>query len=70
MMIDDFETFGAKRIPSLGSGCGSVGRVVAYNTEVCGSNLDISKIYMNHLFTVDCIEKVKIKRKRGREWPM
>ena len=33
-----------------------------------GSNPVIGKIYIEHLFTVNCIEKTKI-RKRGREWP-
>ena len=36
--------------------------------EVRGSNPVIGKIYIEHLFTVNCIEKTKI-RKRGREWP-
>ena len=32
--------------------------------EACGSNPDIDKIYIKHLFTVSCIEKTKIKKKR------
>ena len=37
---------------------------------VRSSNPVISKIYIEHLFTVNCIEKTKIKEKRGREWPI
>ena len=33
--------------------------------EVCSSNPDIGKIYIEHLFTVSCIEKTKIKKKRS-----
>ena len=32
--------------------------------EVHGSNPVIGKIYVEHLFTVNCIEKTKIKKKR------
>ena len=49
----------------MSSGCGSVGRaVVSCIRTVCGSNPVISKIYIEHLFTVNCIEKTKIMRKR------
>ena len=40
---------------SLGSGCGSVGRAVASDSR--------QKNYIEH-FTVNCIEKTKIKKKR------
>ena len=33
-------------------------------TEACGSNPVIGKIYIEHLFTVNCIEKIKMKTKR------
>ena len=36
--------------------------------EVRGSNPVIGKIYIEHLFTINCFEKTKIN-KRGREWP-
>ena len=36
--------------------------------EVHSSNPVIGKIYIEHLFTINCIEKTKIN-KRGREWP-
>ena len=29
-----------------------------------------SATFIEHLFTVNCVEKTKIKRKRGREWPI
>ena len=32
--------------------------------EVCGSNPGIGNIYIEHLFPVNCIEKMKIKKKR------
>ena len=51
-----------------GSGCGSVGRAVASDTrgpqfESSHWQTFISDIY---LFTVNCIEETKIKRKRLR----
>ena len=36
--------------------------------EVRSSNPVIGKIYIEHLFTINCMEKTKIN-KRGREWP-
>ena len=39
----------------VGSGCGSVGRAVR------SSNLVISKNFIEHLLTVNCIEKTNIK---------
>ena len=33
--------------------------------EVCGLNPVIGKIYIEHLFTVNCIEKTKIKKKEA-----
>ena len=52
----------------LDSGCGSVGRAVASNArcprfETCHRQTFITDI---HLFTVNCIEKTKIKKKRPR----
>ena len=51
----------ANKLYKLGSGCGSVGRAVASNTR--GPWFE-SLYYMEHLFTVICIEKTKIKKKR------
>ena len=53
------------KINNLGSGCGSVGRAVASIPEVCGLNPVISK-HLYWTFTVNCIEKTKIKKKRPR----
>ena len=33
-------------------------------SEVCGSNPVIGKIYIEHLFTINCIKKMKINQKR------
>ena len=52
----------------LGSGRGSVGRAVASDPEVHGSNPVIGKIYIEH-FTVNCIEKTKIKKKQAGNGP-
>ena len=46
-------------------GCGSVDREVA----VRGSNPVIGKIYIEHLFTVICIGKRKIKEKEALNGP-
>ena len=68
-IIDTFRSFKAsrvsrsKRVPSLGSGCSSVGRAVA-------SDLSGHRETLYYLFTVNCIEKTKIKEKRGRGWPI
>ena len=37
--------------------------------EACSLNPVIGQIYIDHLLTVNCIEKTKIKN-RGREWPI
>ena len=37
--------------------------------EACSLNPVIGQIYIDHLLTVNCIEKTKIKH-RGREWPI
>ena len=38
--------------------------------EVCGSNPVIGKnLYIEHLFTVNCIEKMKIKKKVAGNGP-
>ena len=47
-----------------GSGCGSVGRVVAFDTR--GPRFDSShrQNFIEHLFIINCIEKTKINKKR------
>ena len=52
------------RIVKMGQWCGSVGRAVTSNTRDLGLNPVIGKIYIEHLFIVNCIEKTKIKKKR------
>ena len=37
--------------------------------EVCGSNPVIGKINIEHLFTVNCIEKTEIKKRPGKRLP-
>ena len=65
-----------RRVPQKhilrGSGCGSVGRAVAFKSR--GPRFDsshsqnfIENLFVN-LFIISCIEKMKII-KRGREWP-
>ena len=48
----------------MGSGCGSVGRAVAFDTR--GPRFDSShrQNFIEHLFIINCIEKTKIKKKR------
>ena len=49
----------------MGSGCGSVGRAVAFNTR--GPRFDSSHWpnFIEHLFIINCFEKTKINKK----WP-
>ena len=49
---------------SRGSGCGSVGRAVNFNTR--GPRFDSShwQNFIEHLFIINCIEKTKINKKR------
>ena len=49
---------------NLGSGCGSVGRAVAFDTR--GPRFDSShqQNFIEHLFIINCIEKMKINKKR------
>ena len=46
-----------------GSGCGSVGRAVAFRHRRSASS---ANFYIEHLFTVNCKENSKIKKKRPR----
>ena len=47
-----------------GSGCGSVGRAVAFDTR--GPRFDSShrQNFIEHLFNINCVEKMKINKKR------
>ena len=46
-----------------GSGCGSAGRAVASNTRGLRFKSSHKQIYKEHLFTLKCIEKTKIKNR-------
>ena len=54
----------------MGSGCGSVGRA----SDTRGLQFESSHrqkiIYIEHLFTVNCVLKRQKLRKRGGEWPI
>ena len=60
-----------KKCKHLGSGCGSVGRAVAYDTR--GPRFESSHrlIFKQHLYTLNCncIEKTKIKEKEAGNGP-
>ena len=49
-----------------GSGCGSVGRAVAFDTRGLRVESSHRRIFKEQLFTVYCIEKTKINKKRPR----
>ena len=50
------------------SKCGSAGRAVTPTSEVCGSNLAISKFYMLTICLVSTAFNRQNVRKRCREW--
>ena len=52
------------KIQFQGSGCGSVGRAVTFDTR--GPRFDSShrQNFIEHLFIINCIEKTKINKKR------
>ena len=47
-----------------GSGCGSVGRTVAFDTRGPQFNSSHRQNFIEHLFIINCIEKTKINKKR------
>ena len=51
---------------STGSGCGSLGRVVASDTR----DMWFESSHWQILFIINCIEKTKIKEKRCLEWQL
>ena len=55
-----------KKRPRRGGGCGAVGRVVA--TDIHSLNPVIWQT-LYYLYSVNCIEKTKIKRKEDRNGP-
>ena len=48
----------------LGSGCGSVGRVVARDTRGPRFHSSHQQNFIEHLLIINCIEKTKINKKR------
>ena len=53
-----------KQQPVVGSGCGSVGRAVAFDTRGPQFNSSHRQNFIEHLFIINCIEKTKINQKR------
>ena len=53
----------------LGSGCGSVGRAVAYDIRGPGFKSSHRQNLYSSLFTVNCIEKTKNKEKKAGNDP-
>ena len=47
-----------------GSGCGSVGRAVAFDTRSPQFESSHRQNFIEHLFIINCIEKTKINKKR------
>ena len=60
----------ALKINPRGSGCGSVGRAVAFDTR--GPRFDSShrQKFIEHLFIINCIEKTKINKKEAGNGPL
>ena len=56
-----------KSIPKCGSGCGSVGRVVASNTSRLQFESSHWQIFIKYICLpiVNCFEKTKIKKKES-----
>ena len=48
----------------MGSGCGSVGRAVDFDTRGLQFNSSHRQNFIEHLFIINCIEKMKINKKR------
>ena len=59
----------AKLIPLRGSGCGSVGRAVASDTRDPRLESRHWQTLIKHLFTVNCVEKTKTKKKEAGNGP-
>ena len=48
----------------MGSGCGSVGRAVVFDTRGLRFDSSHRQNFIEHLFIINCIEKTKINKKR------
>ena len=53
----------------LGSGCGSVGRAVAFDIRDPRFGSSHQQTFIKHLFNVNCVEKTKIKKKEAGNGP-
>ena len=53
----------------MGSGCGSVGRAVAFDTRDPRFDSSHQQTFIKHLFNVNCVEKTKIKKKEAGNGP-
>ena len=53
----------------LGSGCGSVGSEVASDTRDPRFESSHRQTFIEHLFSVNCVEKTKIKKKEAKNGP-
>ena len=54
----------------LGSGCGSVARAVASDTRDARFESSRRQTFIEYLFTVNCLEKTKIKKKDAGNGPL
>ena len=48
----------------MGSGCGAVGRAVAFKTRCPRFDSSHRQNFIEHLFIINCIEKTKINKKK------
>ena len=55
---------------AMGSGCGSVGRAVAFDTRGPRFNSSHRQNFIEHLFIINCIEKMKINKKEAGNGPL
>ena len=60
----DFQFMCSFELFKSGSGCGSVGRAVAFDTRGPRFNSRHRQNFIEHLFIINCIEKRKINKKR------
>ena len=54
----------------LGSGCGAVGRAVAFKTRGPRFGSSHRQNFIEHLFIINCIEKSKINKKEAGNGPL
>ena len=63
LVFSDHENLPNKNNKNCGSGCGSVGRAVSSDTRVPRFESSHQQTFI-HVFTINCIEKTKMKKKR------